>query len=300
MVRAGSALKPETLALRDAGVEIRIGDLEDDLEQHMVTLQGVYVLISAVSAFALDKQETIILAAKEVGVGRVIPCDWGTPGAKGVRELHDQKLAIRELIQEIGVPYTFIDVGWWMQPYLPLPVRSSPEFTLVKGTTRVVGPGGAATNVRILVTHRDHIGTFVARIIADPRTLNKAVIIWEDQVSQNDAHEIGARVSGDGDKMKETFLDVTPEELLSNIEQGKAMIAKEAHDMHGHLLLRRSEHRYSLHVLGENTLENTKRLGYLDARELYPDIRTTTLEEFAKEFYAAEDPTDLYYPNRKV
>ncbi len=105
------------------------------------------------------------------------------------------------------MPYTFIDVGWWMQPYLPLPVRSSPEFTLVKGTTRVVGPG-AATNVRILVTHRDHIGTFVARIIADPRTLNKAVIIWEDQVSPNDAHEIGARVSGDGDKMKETFLDV--------------------------------------------------------------------------------------------
>lgn len=87
---------------------------------------------------------------------------------------------------------------------------------------------------------------------------------------------------------------------MSNIEQGKAMIAKDAHDMHGHLLLRRSEHRYSLHVLGENTLENAKRLGYLDARELYPDIRTTTLEEFAQEFYAAEDPTDLYYPNRKV
>ncbi len=90
MVRAGSALRPETLALRDAGVEIRIGDLEDDLEQHIVTLQGVDLLISAVSAFALDKQRTIIRAAKEVGVGRVIPCDWGTPGAKGVRELHDQ------------------------------------------------------------------------------------------------------------------------------------------------------------------------------------------------------------------
>ena len=45
-----------------------------------------------------------------------------------------------------------------------------------------------------------------------------------------------------------------------------------------------------MQVFGENTLENAKRLGYLDARELYPDIPKHTLEEYAKEFYALEEP----------
>ena len=51
-----------------------------------------------------------------------------------------------------------------------------------------------------------------------------------------------------------------------------------------------NEYQISMLVLGENTLENAKRLGYLDAQELYPDIAPLSLEEFAKRFYAMEDP----------
>ena len=51
---------------------------------------------------------------------------------------------------------------------------------------------------------------------------------------------------------------------------------------------------HSMYVLRENTLENAKRLGYLDVRELYPDIVPTTLEEYAKEFYGMEDPVQAY------
>ena len=47
---------------------------------------------------------------------------------------------------------------------------------------------------------------------------------------------------------------------------------------------------YSMHFLQENTLENAKRLEYLDARELYPDIPAQSLEEFAKEFYSLPEP----------
>ena len=46
----------------------------------------------------------------------------------------------------------------------------------------------------------------------------------------------------------------------------------------------------SMHFLKENTLENAKRLGYLDARELYPDIPAQSLEEFAQEFYSLPEP----------
>ena len=57
-------------------------------------------------------------------------------------------------------------------------------------------------NNRMLVTNLNHIGTYVARIIADPRTLNHAVIIWEDEPTQLETREIGERVSGEGDALK--------------------------------------------------------------------------------------------------
>ena len=82
--------KPSTEALRAAGVEIRAGDIKDSVESLKQTLQGVSVLISAVAGPALGDQKDVMLAAKEAGVQRVVPCDFATPGAKGVRELHDQ------------------------------------------------------------------------------------------------------------------------------------------------------------------------------------------------------------------
>lgn len=197
------------------------------MERHKATLADVDILISAVTGTAILRQKNVILAAKEAGVKRVIPCDFATPGAKGVRELHDQvrryhqltvllaerdpltpvyqKLGIREFIKEHGIPHTFIDVGWWMQIYLPIPLRSAapPEFRAL--TYRIVGDG----KTRILLTDNAHIGTFVARIVADPRTLNQAVIVWEDQASQLEAQEIGARVSGDGNKLKELYVHVS-------------------------------------------------------------------------------------------
>lgn len=40
-----------------------------------------------------------------------------------------------------------------------------------------------------------------------------------------------------------------------------------------------------MHYRGNNAVGNVESAGALDARELYPDVPTTTLEEFAKEFY---------------
>lgn len=49
-----------------------------------------------------------------------------------------------------------------------------------------------------------------------------------------------------------------------------------------------TEYQYSIHILGENNLENAKRLGALDAQELYPDIPVTSFEEFTKTYYTTE------------
>ncbi|KAI0628429.1 NAD-P-binding protein [Trametes polyzona] len=289
LVRPASLSKPEVAALREAGVGIRTGDITDDPDKLREVLRGVDVLISAVLAWLIDEQKEIFRAAKDVGVKRVVPCDWATPGAKGLRELHDKKLSIREFVQELGVPYTFLDVGWWMQISLPLPARSA---TSMKAKTyQVFGDG---TN-RFLVTDLRHIGTYVARVVADPRTLNHAVMIWEDEPTQLEAHEIGERLSGEEASLKAQREYVQAEDLLRWVSEGKADLARGIDTPDVLLKVHWNMYMYSMHILAENTLENAKRLGYLDARELYPDIPRFTLEDFAKGFYAEENPAGNVY-----
>ena len=113
-----------------------------------------------------------------------------------------QKLAIHEYIKELGVPYTFIDVGWWAEQLLPKSMhtkgtdRISQEIWRMSHT--IVGDGTAPN----LVTLVDHIGIYVARIIADPRTINRSVIIWEDEATQLQAQELGERYSGEAEEFR--------------------------------------------------------------------------------------------------
>ncbi|PIL32965.1 hypothetical protein GSI_05083 [Ganoderma sinense ZZ0214-1] len=291
VVRPSSLSKPAVADLRARGVEIRTGDLSDGVESLTKTLAGTDILVCTVATWALGAQRDIIRAAKEVGVQRVVPCDFGTIGARGVRELYDVKLDIHDLVKELGVPYTFIDVGLWMQLYLPLPLRSQAPQPVKDMTWTVYADGSART----LLTHRERIGTYVARILADPRTLNQAVIVWEDEVRQGDAHALGERVSGEGDALNAKRIVASKDGIVSAVAGAKELLAKDpvANAAAG-MAQAWGEVQMCMFVLEENTLENAKRLGYLDARELYPDIAPLSLEEYAKEFYGMEDPAVLF------
>ena len=63
--------------------------MTDDFEKLKEYLRGVDILISSVDARVIGEQREILRAAKEVGVKRVVPDNWATPGAKGVRLLTD-------------------------------------------------------------------------------------------------------------------------------------------------------------------------------------------------------------------
>ncbi|RPD53608.1 NAD-P-binding protein [Lentinus tigrinus ALCF2SS1-6] len=291
LVRPTSVTKPATEVLKASGVEIRVGSLTDDFGKLKQYVQGVDILISAVDARVVGEQREIFRAAKEVGVQRVVPCDWGTPGRKGVRMLFDVKLDIREYVQELGVGYTIIDVGWWMQLFLPLPLRSTVAQQFKEMSWKITGAG----DIKNLLTNLDHIGTWVAKIIADPRTLNKYVIVWEDERPQNDAHEIGARVSGDGDALRAKRIQLSEEDVKKQIAEGQAAYEKDPSDFNkGIRKIIWGQYMTSLYLLRENTLENAKHLGYLDARELYPDVPAQSLEEFAKEFYSLLEPGETF------
>ncbi|KAH9941009.1 hypothetical protein B0H21DRAFT_557417 [Amylocystis lapponica] len=279
LVRPASVTKPVVNEFRAAGVEIREGDIETDtVDKLKAVLSGADTLISTVDAASIGRQRSIITAAKEAGVKRVIPCDFATPGARGLRALMDDKLDIHDFVKSLGVGYTFIDVGWWQQISLPLALDS--ESPLAPLSYELYGNG----KQKFLVTDLERIGDYVARIIADERTLNQYVIIWDNEVTQEEAKEIGERASGGGEALKAKRVPVSAEDLLARAAVMKEEYSK-SHSAVSHMMWAWAEYQLSIHVKGENTLENAKALGALNVRELYPDIVPETLEDFAERFY---------------
>ena len=90
-------------------------------------------------------------------------------------------------------------------------------------------------------------------------------------------------------------LQTTKDDFVSAAAAAKALLAQDpVANASAHMPEAWNEYQVSMLVLGENTLENAKRLGYLDARELYPDMPQWTLEDFAKDFYTMADPGVTY------
>ena len=83
---------------------------------------------------------------------------------------------------------------------------------------------------------------------------------------------------------------MSEEEVKKDIVEGSAEFFKDPTDFSAAVKFMVGQYMNSMHFLKENTLENAKHLGYLDARELYPDIPAQSLEEFAKEFYSLPEP----------
>ncbi|KAL5514215.1 hypothetical protein ACEPAG_2303 [Sanghuangporus baumii] len=271
-VRPSSAEKPEVKALKARGIEIRIIDLDLwTVDQIAEQLKGVDTVISAVYATVIPRQKLLADACKKAAVKRFVPDDWATACVRGVRSYHDEKLAIHDYVKEIGIGFTFIDVGWWMKVTVPFSDYEFPQPILQRVTTSFVGPG----DVKCAFTDDRDIGKFVARIIADDRTLNQYVFCWTEEFTLNEIVALAERVSG----RKLNFEHISADELEK--------ILKGVSDFEKIVL----EYQYSIWVRGDNTVENAKKAEYggaLDARELYPDIgkELRTMEDFAKEFYS--------------
>ena len=131
-------------------------------------------------------------------------------------------------------------------------------------------------NVKNAVTAREDIGLFVERIISDPRTLNRYVFIYGQELTQNEIFAIAKEESGIDFQLTVT----TAEELESDLKSDNP-------DEHPHLRIAKAYMR-SMWINGDNTIENAKTEAYgnaLDARELYPDVEVRTVRDWAREFY---------------
>ncbi|KXS11914.1 NAD(P)-binding protein [Gonapodya prolifera JEL478] len=174
---------PRVAQLRSLGVEIRSGSTNDTEEKIRVWLQKVDVVVSAVVARDLLTQIKVVKVTKEVGVTSFVPSDFAGYFPSGVMALQDKKEIVHKYIVDSGIGYIFIDTGSWY-------VEAGLHHRLL--TYTVIGSGDLPN----AITHHPDVGNLVAKIVLDPRTLNKRVFCMAETITMNQMGKIYEEETG--------------------------------------------------------------------------------------------------------
>jgi len=261
-------------ALAERGFQTVVVDLDDKVDPNL--LKPYDTVISCIGPEATKSQGNLVTAAKAAGTKRFVPCGFITicpPG--GIMQIRDIKEEVYNQIFIEHLPYTIIDTGFWHQfSYPKLPSGRVDKYHAA-GDNKVYGNGNAPN----LLTDLRDIGPWVARIIKDPRTLNKKVFTWSDELSQNEINALVEKISGEK-------IETTPVSFEENIElvtKARETFKAQPTDMMTQINLWVLEYQTSKYFRADNTRENALYLGYLDGKELYPDFKGTSFEAFFKE-----------------
>jgi uncharacterized protein YbjT (DUF2867 family) len=185
-------------AWRERGVDIRTCDVTEHAEL-IPTLEGTDYLVSCVPFSATESQYPLIWAAKQAGVERFVPSEFGFiyeweqfwPTDTVHRAMARQKAFIRRVIELAGLDYTIIPAGLWPEYYLAEPVA-------------VMGQGEQKFGWS---TGRD-VGRIIPHVLAHPASRNAvcpvAATAW---CSWNELLETRERLLGR--KVERHYLDAT-------------------------------------------------------------------------------------------
>lgn len=126
--------------------------VEADTTSHaslIPALQGTDYLVSCVPYSATEAQYALIFAAREAGVERFVPSEFGFiyeweqfwPTDTEHRAMARQKAFIRRMIELAGLDYTIIPAGMWPEYYLlePVAVMGDGNTPVAWSTGRDVG-----------------------------------------------------------------------------------------------------------------------------------------------------------------
>nr|BDD69332.1 asnovolin J 5',6'-dehydrogenase [Verruciconidia persicina] len=274
LTRPASLNNRDVLELASRGVDVVRMDLDAPQSELQATLKGQQIVICSISAANIDSEISLINAAKAAGVERYVPsCFAIVMPPTGRLQVREQKEVVMNHIKKLHLPYTVIDVGYWYQLGVPHLPSGRTSYIAPVAFDRVIEDGNTPSGFSDL---RD-VGKWVARIISDPRTLNKMVFGFNTVVSQNQIYETLERLSGETVPRNMIKAD----EIL--VEVKKAEENPPSPDSFDYFHIVKHQYWYSLFILGENTPQYAEYLGYLDARRLYPDLKTTSLQEFIQD-----------------
>ncbi|KAJ3533614.1 hypothetical protein NM208_g7908 [Fusarium decemcellulare] len=274
LTRPSSLQKPEVVELKRKGATIVAANLNGPKAALVQTLTGMDVVISTIYGGSVMDEIPLIDACKGAGVKRYLPCFFATVAApKGSLLLRDMKEDVLNHIKKVHLPYTVVDVGWWYQVNLPKLPSGRIDYAAMETSDGIAGDG----NTPIAFTDLRDIGNYVARIIADPRTLNRMVFAYNEVHTQNQVYDLLERLSRE--KLERKY--VPAEAIATSIAEIEA--TQPAPDSVEFVTLARYQYWYSCGIRGDNTPEYAAYLGYVTTHELYPDFERTTFETYAQE-----------------
>ncbi|GLU02892.1 hypothetical protein SLE2022_201250 [Rubroshorea leprosula] len=255
---------------KNLGVNFLIGDLYDQ-ESLVKGIKQVDVVISLVSENQLPDQDKIIAAIKEVGnVKRFFPSEFGNDvdrvhAVEPAKSGFEIKAKIRRAVEVAGIPYTYVSSNSFAGSYLTtlsqFGATAPPRDKVV-----ILGDG----NPKSVFNKEDDIATYTINAVDDPRTLNKILYIRPplNTYSFNDLVSLWEKKIG---KTLERIY-VSEEQLLKNIQESAFPV---------NLIL---AIRHSVFLKGDHTNFEIEPSFGVEASELYPDVKYTTVDEYLDQF----------------
>ncbi|KAF7310128.1 Glycoside hydrolase [Mycena indigotica] len=282
LVRPSSIDKPDVQALRQRDIPIRVAAIEETTDGApdatlVEALKDIDVLISTIAALHVKSQVPLARAAKAAGVRRFVPSAFASvyPGGAGLMTLGDEKEAVYAQIRALRLPYTLIDVGFWYQVSTPPVPSGRTDYASVVRPNEIHAGGDQSL---ILIDLRD-VGRFVARIIPDERTLNRSVVAYGEVLSEHEIFAIVEEIAEEKVERKQ----VSAADIAASLIEHKAAYVADPTNIMARYALFIDQYSHSKYVRGDNTPENAKYLGFLNARELYPDVKPIQFREFVQD-----------------
>jgi hypothetical protein len=208
-------------------------------------------------------------------------CSYTTIAPRGgILKIRDDKEIAFDAPLQLKLPYTIVDVGFWHQISYPRVPSGKLDYSLIPvapAPNEYIGDGSA----RNLLTDVRDVGEFVARIVRDPRTVNKRDVAWGDELSQKEVFDMVERYTGE--VVERTCLSADQVHKAVGEVREKYALACSDEKNKTEMQLYVKEYWLSKYVKEYNSREMALYLGYLDARELYPDFKPRTFEETFKE-----------------
>ncbi|KAF2578292.1 hypothetical protein F2Q68_00005928 [Brassica cretica] len=272
---------------KNLGVRFLLGDLNDHTSL-VNSIKQADVVISTVGHSLLGQQDKVLSAIKEAGnvknsfclytgfggfhvtdmpcpYQRFFPSEFGNDvdraqSVEPAKSAYATKAMFRRRIEEEGIPYTIVSCNFFAGYFLPTlaqPGATSPP----RDKVIIMGDG----TPKAVFNKEEDIGTYTIKAVDDPRTLNKILYVRPpmNTYSFNDLVSLWEKKIG---KTLER-IHVPEEQILKQITEASPPL---------NVLLSLC---HCVFVKGGQTNFEIEPSFGVEASELYPDVKYTTVDE---------------------
>ncbi|KAL9231649.1 hypothetical protein vseg_006848 [Gypsophila vaccaria] len=252
------------------GVHLLTGDIYEH-DSLVKAIKQVDVVISTVGYFVLADQVRIIDAIKEAGnVKRFLPSEFGvdvdrTSAVEPAKSAFAVKATIRRAVEAAEIPHTYVSANNFAGLFLPS--LSQPGATTPpRDKVVILGDG----NPKAAFNKEDDIATYTIQAVDDPRTLNKTLYIKPPGNTLSFNELVALWEKKIGKTLEKVY--VPEDQVLKNIQDSppptNVFLAI------GHAVF----------VKGDQTNFDIEPSFGVEASELYPDVKYTSVDEYLDQF----------------